>query len=90
MHFECCQTAGGSRQSRRQPSKPAGQPPQKQHRNLLPPPFSVHATNKKGEYASTKPKKNNAQDEGHSLPHDELAQEWLMIHTPIGIMQVLA
>jgi len=34
-------------------------------------PFSVYATNKKCDYASTDPKKNNRYDEGHALPHDE-------------------
>jgi hypothetical protein len=34
---------------------------------------STHAPNKKGEHASTKSQKHNAYDEGHALPHDELA-----------------
>jgi hypothetical protein len=38
-------------------------------------PFSVHATNKKGEHASAKSQKDNGQDEGHALPHDELASK---------------
>jgi hypothetical protein len=38
-------------------------------------PFSVHATNKKGEYASTKSQKHNGYDEGHALPHDSLVQK---------------
>ena len=38
-------------------------------------PSSVHAPNKKGEHASTKSKKHNGYDEGHALPHDELAQK---------------
>jgi hypothetical protein len=37
--------------------------------------FSVHATNKKGEHASTESQKHNSYDEGHALPHDELAQK---------------
>ena len=36
-------------------------------------PLRVHATNKKGEHAATKSQKHNGYDEGHSLPHDELA-----------------
>jgi magnesium-transporting ATPase (P-type) len=38
-------------------------------------PSSVHAPNKKGEYASTKSQKHNAYDEGNTLPHNELAQK---------------
>jgi hypothetical protein len=38
-------------------------------------PFSMHATNKKSEDASTKSQKYNGYDEGHSLPHDELASK---------------
>jgi hypothetical protein len=53
--------------------------PDSQHRNKTEPcygaPFSVHATNKKGENASTKSQKHNGYDEGHALPHDELAQK---------------
>jgi len=36
---------------------------------------SVHAPNEKGEHASTKSQKNNAHDEGHSPPHDELSRK---------------
>jgi hypothetical protein len=35
--------------------------------------FSVHATNKKGERASTKSQKRNDCGEGYALRHDELA-----------------
>ena len=38
-------------------------------------PFSVYATNKKGDDASTDSQKHNRHDEGHSLPHDELASK---------------
>jgi hypothetical protein len=38
-------------------------------------PSSVYAPNKKGEHASTKSQKHNAYDEGHALPHDEVAQK---------------
>jgi hypothetical protein len=34
----------------------------------------VHTPNKKGEHASAKSQKHNGYDEGHALPHDELAQ----------------
>jgi hypothetical protein len=51
----------------------------------------VHATNKKGDDASTEPQKHNRDDEGQSLPHDELASKnGLIIHTPIGIVQAPA
>jgi hypothetical protein len=54
-------------------------------------PFSVHAANKQGEYASTKSQKHNAYDEGHTLPHDSLVQKNdFIIHTPIGIVQAPA
>jgi hypothetical protein len=50
------------------------------------PSFRVYATNKKGDDASTDSQKHNCYDEGHSLPHDELASKnGLIIHTPIGI-----
>jgi hypothetical protein len=38
-------------------------------------PFGVHATNKKGEHAATKPQKNNGYGEGHALPRDEIARK---------------
>ena len=38
-------------------------------------PSSVHAPNKKGDDASTDSQKHNRHDEGHSLPHDELASK---------------
>jgi len=35
--------------------------------------FRVHVANKKSEYASAKSQKHNGGDEGHALPHDEMA-----------------
>jgi hypothetical protein len=33
------------------------------------------STNKKSEYASAKSQKHNGGDEGHALPHDEMARK---------------
>jgi hypothetical protein len=50
-----------------------------------------NAANKKGDDAPTDSQKHNRYDEGHSLPHDELASKnGLIIHTPIGIAQAPA
>ena len=48
--------------------------------------FSVHTSNTKGDYASTKSESHNAYSENHALPHDETRKRLKSnIHTPIGI-----
>ena len=91
MHFGYRQIACAPWRFQRQPSALHDSHRRNNAKTCYCAPFRAYAANKKGDDASTDSQKHNRYDEGHSLPHDELAsRNGLIIHTPIGMVQAPA
>ena len=73
MLFECCRTLRALAISDATSQACTTASAETKQKPAIAPRFSVHATNKKAEHASTQSQKHNGYDEGHALPHDELA-----------------